>query len=45
MIHTEVVGYQVEGLSVICDLSVQPGQVEAVEDVFLLDFTEVFIAF
>jgi hypothetical protein len=42
--RTEVVCDEVECLRVVLHLRVQAGQVEAVEDVVLLDLAEVFIA-
>ena len=42
--HTEIVCDQVEGLVVVGNFGVQTGEVEAVENIFLLDFTEVLIA-
>jgi hypothetical protein len=39
----EVVRDEVEGLAVVRDLGVEPGEVEAVEDVVLLDLAEVLV--
>ena len=42
-LRTKIVGDEIEGLGVIGDLGVEPGEVEAVEDVVLLDFAKVLV--
>jgi hypothetical protein len=43
-IQIEDIGDQVEGVLIVVDFGVQAGQVEAVRDVFFVDFTEVLVA-
>lgn len=42
--HTKVVSDQVQSLRVVLDLRVQSSQVEAVQDVLLVDLAKVFVA-
>ena len=43
--HTEVISDKIERGSVMLNLSIEAGQVEAIENVILLDLTEVLVAF
>ena len=43
-VKVEDVGDQVQSVLVVVDLCVEAGQVEAVGDVFFVDFTEVLVA-
>ena len=45
MIHspTKIVRDQVKSLRIVGDFGVQPRQIEAIENVFLLNFTKVFV--
>lgn len=42
--HTEVIGDKIEGRSVMLNLGIKAGQVEAIENVVLLDLAEVLVA-
>jgi len=42
--HVEDVGHEVEGILVVLHFCVQSSQVEAIREVVLIDFAEVFIA-
>jgi hypothetical protein len=42
--HVEDVGHQIEGILVVLHFCVQSSQVEAICEVVLIDFAEVFIA-
>lgn len=42
--HTEIIGDKIEGRSVMLNLSIKAGQVEAIENVILLDLAEVLVA-
>lgn len=42
--HVEDVGYEVEGILVVLHFCVQSSQVEAIREIVLVDFAEVFIA-
>jgi len=42
--HTEVIGDKIEGRSVMLNLSIEAGQVEAIENVILLDLAEVLVS-
>jgi hypothetical protein len=43
--RTEVISDKIEGCSVMLNLSIETGQVEAVENVILFDLAEVLVAF
>ena len=43
--HTEVIRNHVQRLCIVLHLRIQTREIEPVENVVLLDFTEVFIAF
>jgi len=43
-VEVEDIRYKIKGVLVILNLSVEACQIEAVGEVFLVDFTEIFVA-